>query len=153
MSESANERRLSAEEKHVLASVLDEIIPPSGDGRFPGAGQIGLVSYVEEALENTPELRSAVANGLSELDALARRRTAADFAALPREEKVQLLNEWSFVLPLTLHACAGYYQHPRVVAALGLEPRPPHPQGYEMEPNDLSLLDGVRRRPKLYREC
>ncbi len=30
--------------------------------------------------------------------------------------------------------------------------RPPHPKGYEMEPTDFSLLDGVRRRERLYRE-
>lgn len=78
---------------------------------------------------------------------------APHFAALARDDKVQLLNQWGFVLPLMVHVCAGYYQHARVVEALGLEARAPHPKGYEMEPNDLSLLDAVRRRPKLYREC
>ncbi|HUI24603.1 MAG TPA: hypothetical protein VL403_00860, partial [Candidatus Kryptonia bacterium] len=48
--------------------------------------------------------------------------------------------------------CAGYCQHARVVEALGLEARPPHPQGYQMEPNDLTLLDDVRRCPKRYRD-
>jgi hypothetical protein len=46
---------------------------------------------------------------------------------------------------------AGYYQDPRVVEALGLEPRPPFPKGYDMEPNELSLLDEVRQRPTLFR--
>jgi hypothetical protein len=45
---------------------------------------------------------------------------------------------------LALHAFTGYYQHPRVVESLGLEPRAPHPQGYQMAPNDLSLLEPVR---------
>ena len=53
---------------------------------------------------------------------------------------------------LTFVAYVGYYQHPRVVAALGLEHRPPHPKGHEMEASDLTLLDPVRRRGKLYRE-
>ena len=136
-----------------LASVLDEIIPPSADGKLPGAGQLGLAGYVVAALQRTPELGSMVAQGLSELDSLARNRHAPGFAALTREDKLQLLNEWGFVLPLTLHTFTGYYQHARVVEALGLEARPPHPKGYHMEPNDLSLLDAVRRRPKLYREC
>lgn len=94
-----------------------------------------------------------IAQGLSELDHQARRRNASSFAALSRGDKVQLLNEWGFVLPLSLHAFTGYYQHDRVVVALGLEARPPHPKGYEMKPNDLTLLDAVRRRPKLYRNC
>jgi hypothetical protein len=141
------------DQQRVLTSVLDEIIPPSADGRLPGAGQLGLAGYVIEAMQKTPELAAMVVQGLSDLDTQARGRKAASFAALSREAKLQLLNEWGFVLPLTLHTFTGYYQHPRVVEALGLEARAPHPKGYHMEPNDLSLLDAVRRRPKLYREC
>lgn len=152
MSETTNPR-FSEDEKRVLTSVLDEIIPPSDDGRLPGAGQIGLAQYIDEVLQKTPELRSMIAQGLSDLDNQARSRNAPSFAALSKEGKLQLLNEWGFVLPLTLHTFTGYYQHARVVEALGLEARAPHPTGYEMEPNDLSLLDAVRRRPKLYREC
>ncbi len=140
------------DQQRVLTSVLDEIIPPSDDGRMPGAGQLGLVGYIDAALQKTPEFRTMIVQGLADLDAQARGRGAPSFAALCREDKLQLLNEWGFVLPLTLHAYTGYYQHPRVIAALGLEPRPPHPEGYKMEPNDLTLLDVVRRRPKLYRD-
>jgi hypothetical protein len=75
------------------------------------------------------------------------------FVALARPDRQALLAEQPFVFPLMLHTFVGYYQTPRVVEALGLEARPPHPQGYAMEPNDLSLLDPVRRRPRLYREC
>ena len=46
----------------------------------------------------------------------------------------------------------GYYQNPAVVTALGLEPRPPHPDGYELEPGDLGLLADVRKSGKLYRD-
>ena len=143
----------STDHQRTLASVLDELIPPSADGRLPGAGQLGLAGYVIEALQKTPELAAMVAQGLSDLDDQARRRNVPGFAALAQADKVQLLTEWGFVLPLMVHVCAGYYQHARVVEGLGLEVRAPHPKGYEMEPNDLSLLDGVRRRPKLYREC
>jgi hypothetical protein len=153
MSDETNNRGFSADEERVLASVLDEIIPPSNDGRFPGAGELGLSSYIKEALQQTPELRSMIVQGLSDLDRLARGRNAPGFAALSREDKLQLLNEQAFVLPLTFHTYVGYYHNGRVLEALGLEPRPPHPKGYEMEANDLTLLDAVRRRPKLYREC
>jgi hypothetical protein len=54
---------------------------------------------------------------------------------------------------LVLHAYTGYYQQARVVEALGLEARPPHPEGYRMEPNDFALLERVRRRRRLYRQC
>jgi hypothetical protein len=151
MHEDTGNRTLAQDE--TLVAVLDEIIPPSDDGRFPGAGQIGLAGYLDEVLRNMPELRSMMVQGLSDLDDQARRRTATGFAALSRQDKLELLNQQGFMLPLTLHVYMGYYQHPRVVEALGLEARAPHPHGYQVEPNDLSLLDGVRRRPKLYREC
>ena len=153
MSDETNHPGFSADEQRTLASVLDELIPPSHDGKLPGAGQLGIAGYVEQALRKMPELKSMIAQGLADLDDLARSRNAADFAALSRADKVQLLNQQGFIFPLMFHAYAGYYQHARVVEALGLEARPPHPQGYHMEPNDLTLLDAVRRGPKRYREC
>ena len=87
MSQAANDSGFSEAQERALACVLDEIIPPSEDGRFPGAGELGLVSYVrKQALE-----------------------------------------------------------------ALGLEARPPFPEGHEIEPNDHSLLDPVRARGPVYR--
>jgi len=153
VSEDATDLKFSASAKQVLASVLDEIIPPSDDGRMPGAGQIGVADHVEQALQNLPDLRAMILRGLADLDALAHSRHARSFTALSRQDKVVLLNEQGFVFPLTFHAYVGYYQHARIAESLGLEPRPPHPTGYEMEPDDLTLLDTVRRRGRLYRPC
>jgi hypothetical protein len=153
MNEGSNDRRFSADEASTLASLLDEIIPPSGDGRLPGAGELGLGNYIEQALQQAPELRSMIVQGLAELDEVARRRHDQPFVALSQQEKVALLNEQGFLFPLLFHIYVGYYQNVRVVTALGLDPRPPHPKGYEMEPSDLTLLDAVRRRRKLYRDC
>jgi hypothetical protein len=153
MSDPKDVPAFSAADLRMLASVLDEIIPPRPDGRLPGAGQLGIADYIDAALRKVPEMKSMIVQGLADVDALARRRHGSGFAALSREEKVQLLNEQGFVLPLTFHAYTGYYQDARVVAALGLEARPPHPKGYHMEPTDLALLDPVRQRPKTYRNC
>jgi gluconate 2-dehydrogenase subunit 3-like protein len=148
----------SSDEARILASVLDEIIPPSDDGCLPGAGQLGLARHIDEVLQSTPELRSMIAQGLSVLDDLATKRYAQRFVELSKENKSAAMNalavsEHAFPPILLMHVYAGYYQNTRVVTALGLEARPPHPQGYHMEPNDLTLLDPVRGRPKLYREC
>jgi hypothetical protein len=153
MSDPTNTPAFSADELQLLSSVLDEIIPPSADGRLPGAGQLGLARHIDTALQKTPDLRSMIVQGLSDLDTLARSRKAMDFTALAKEDKVQLLNEQGFVLPLAFQTYIAYYQQPQVAAGLGLEPRPPHPEGYQMEANDLSLLDAVRQRRKGYREC
>lgn len=45
-----------------------------------------------------------------------------------------------------------YYRDDRVLQALGLEARAPFPLGHKVEQGDWSLLDPVRRRPKLWRD-
>jgi hypothetical protein len=44
-----------------------------------------------------------------------------------------------------------YYRDDRVMRLLGQEPRPPFPKGHVVEQGDWSLLDPVRRRPRMYR--
>ena len=157
MSEDERGPSLSPDEERTLTAVLDEIIPPSADGRFPGAGELGLVEHVEQTMQRTPELRPVVAQGLSAIREVAGRRDPEEFPALSRRDKLEVLNEVAarepgFIPSLVLHVYTGYYQNGRVLEALGLEPRPPHPEGYEVEPDDLTLLEPVRQRPKFYRE-
>ncbi len=49
-------------------------------------------------------------------------------------------------------AYTSYYVEDRVIAAIGMEPRPPHPKGFVMAPADTSLLDPVRARAPFYRK-
>jgi hypothetical protein len=154
VSEDTTDSGFSPHEARVLASVLDEIIPPSGDGRLPGAGELGLVRYIEQ---QASELRPTIVQGLSALDEHARGCGARDFAALSGEDKLEALNQVAAAQPaflpgLILQSYVGYYQNDRVLEGLGLEPRPPYPDGYKLEPTDLGLLDQVRRRTKLYRD-
>jgi len=139
-----------------LTSLLDTLVPPSADGRLPGAGALGLADHVAQAIVKAPELELTIAPGLAAADELARTRHGRAFAELSAEQRLAVLRALEASQPallptLTFHAYIGYYQHPRVIAALGMEPRPPHPQGYAMAPNDLSLLDPVRRRAPLHR--
>lgn len=140
--------------RRTFSAVLDELIP-ARDESLPGAGSLGVGSWVEARLGVATSL---VADGLTALDALARERKVAGFSELPVEQRAQLLREVAashpgFVESLLFHTYTGYYQNSRVVEALGLEPRPPHPQGYPLEAGDLGRLAAVRRRGKLYRDC
>jgi hypothetical protein len=143
----------TAQRERCLAGVLDEIVPP-GEGGLPGAGELGLASTIGQI----PELAELLEQGLSALDEVATRRGADDYAALPQPERLSALNEVAAAQPVFLpglmfQTYLAYYQHARVVEALGMPPRPPFPLGYEMQPSDLdSLLGQVRQRGKLYRE-
>lgn len=150
--------RFSDTETLALACVLDELVPGTPDGRLPPAGSLALHDHLARVLAGMPELRAMVVESLAALDALARRRHPGGLAGLSAGERREVLSELAaseHAVPpiLAIHAYTGYYQHPEVVAALGLEPRAPHPLGYQMEPNDLSLLDPVRRRAPLFRRC
>jgi hypothetical protein len=153
MSDAKGGPNFSPGEERALSSLLDEIIPPSRDGKLPGAGQLGLAGVLAE---RAPDLVPGIAQGLAALDALAGDRGATDFAALSPEDRVAVLNEHAtrepgFLPGLIFHTYVGYYEDGRVMEALGLEARPPHPLGYAVEPMDPALVDRVRRRPKMYR--
>ena len=106
-----------------------------------------------------PAVKEMVVQSLTATDDLARQRSGHRLNDLPHEERVAVLDqlaasEQAFPPVLVLHTYAGYYQHPRVLEALGLEPRPPHPAGYATIEGDLTLLDAVRQRARrMYREC
>jgi len=142
----------------LLSLVLDELIPPRPDGRLPGAGTLGVGAVVEHAAAGTPELGQMLSQGLAGLDDVARRSGAEGFAALSPTARVVALRDMEQAEPMFLStlltlACVGYYSAEPVVAELKGSARPPHPLGYELESDDLSLLDPVRARGKLYREC
>jgi len=155
MSDGSGGSGLSPEQQRALAGVLDVVIPPSEDGRLPGAGEAGIA---EGIWQNVPDLRAVIVQGLAALGDLAAARGAGVFAELSEQAKRDVLNELAATQPaflpgLIFQTYVSYYQNARVVEALGLEARPPHPAGYDLEEGDLTLLDAVRQRPKRYREC
>lgn len=156
MSSEKTEPAFTPEQREALAAVLDSIIPPSADGRMPGAGEVGVAAYVDAALRGMPELRAMFAESLAALESLARERRGRPLAELTSTEKAEVVAELAageHALPpvVMIHGFAGYYQQPRVLEALGLEARPPHPAGYPLENGDLELLEPVRRRGVRFR--
>ena len=143
-------------QRATLVAMLDALVPRSGDGRLPGAGELGLAAGIEEQLG---AMCAFTARGLDALEALARDRGARDFSALPVEQRAEVMTAHAaadpgFLPGLVFQVYSAYYQHPRVLAGLGLEPRPPHPKGYALEQPDLdTLLAPVRARAKQYRDA
>ncbi|MCC6848239.1 MAG: gluconate 2-dehydrogenase subunit 3 family protein [Deltaproteobacteria bacterium] len=144
---------LSADQRRALACVLDALVPPSPDGRLPGAGAAGVATHVERTLRTLPDLRAMVVDGLRDLDVQARAQHGRPFVACGEGERAALVAAQGFGYALVPHTYVGYYQQDAVLEAIGMEPRPPHPKGYTVAENDLSLLAPVKARSKRYREC
>ena len=146
---------LGRDDKATLMVVLDLIIPPSSDGRLPGASTYDVWAHV--CGNATAELIQLVADELQELQTLAKNRFGLPFADLELAVAEALVSESrterpNFLAALARHTAACYYQQDAVLEAIGMEARPPYPGGYDVHPGDLSLLEPVRARGKIYRD-
>jgi len=146
-------RMLNDERLQLLARVLDLVIPPSPDGGKPGAGELGLADQLAAGMADDAMMAAMIGAGLDKIEQLAGPDGLAKLDPSQRQSLLEKANEEvpGLVPFLTFRVYTLYYQDNRVLEALGLEPRPPHPVGYEMEPFDESLLAPVRGRAKLYR--
>lgn len=146
---------LTAAQLQTLDAVLNLIVPPSADGRMPGAAEVGVPAYLYiEAADALPVLGEE----LDELERRAHARYTRGYASLEQVERIALVEELraqtpGFMNRLAMETLACYYQHDRVFEGLGMETRPPYPKGYEVVQGDLSLLDPVRARGKIYRDA
>jgi len=146
---------LTSAQRATLDIVLDMIVPPSADGRMPGAAEVGVPAYL---YAEAPDALPVLCQELDELDRRSRERFARGFAALEQHERKSLIDamrarEPSFMSRLAMETLACYYQHDRVLEGLGMEARPPYPKGYQVVEGDLSLLEPVRARGKIYRDA
>lgn len=154
--DSAHDDGLAPGAGEPLAALLDELLPPRPEHELPGGGGLGLGDALLASLRAQPELAAAVAPGLAALAELLRERGAARLADLAAPARRALLDALAARAPALLPTLSflgfvAYYQEPRVLVALGREPRPPFPRGYELPPFDEALLAPVRRRAPFYR--
>lgn len=154
----ASDHPVPVAERAVLNRLLDLMIPASRDGLMPGAGALDL--FADRGRLDDAAI-AALREGLRGLDDLARQRHGAAFTELDEALAMPLVDEYrvnteGFFGLFVMQSAARYYQHDRVMVALGLEPRSPWPQGHEVRDGDWSLLDPVRDRAQahgnLYRE-
>ena len=146
---------LSPAQRDVLAIVLDLIVPASADGRRPSAADVDVLGYIRAA---EPGTLANLGAELDRLDAEAKERHGEGFASLDADVRQALVDdiraaEPSFMGTLAIQTVTCYYQDERVLEAIGVEARPPFPKGYEVPSGDLTLLDPVRKRGRVWREA
>jgi hypothetical protein len=141
---------LTDAERAALIAVATCMIPAGTARRLPGADDPAIFSDILKSLgRNTEAVRAA----LRALDTSA----GGAFADLDPARQMAVAEAFRAVQPAHAMALAtavaqSYYRDDRVMRAIGMEPRPPFPKGFDVEPGDWSLLEPVRRRGKVYRE-
>ncbi|MBI5946655.1 MAG: gluconate 2-dehydrogenase subunit 3 family protein [Chloroflexi bacterium] len=146
-----SDSRTPVSDEAFLDAVLDVVIPPGGDGRMPGAGTLGIESIVAAAVAVDAMLGPLVRAGLSAVQEAAVARDPNGFTALTPAARLEVVEAAAeshpfLMLGLVRYLYPAYYAHPRVLAAIGEPPRAPFPEGYEIEPTDPLLLEGLQRR-------
>jgi hypothetical protein len=145
-----------ASQQTLLNDVLNRLIPATDD--FPGAGDLGVASYVDTVVGRSAELKRLFAQGLTHIAMTSQALQGQEFIDLADDRKDTVLRQVETLHPvffeaLVQHTYSGYYSHPTVIRLLGLEARPPQPRGYHLEPLDLTLLDRVKQHGPLYRQA
>jgi hypothetical protein len=146
---------LSEGEQDLLREVLDRIIP-AGSG-LPAAGALGVGTQIEAALDDDPRKRRLVLEGLAQIERAAWREHDREFAALDATDQDAILqsaerDDAGFFDLLVYLTYRAYYSDSHVLAALGIETRPPQPEGHRLPTFRAELLDPVRARGPVYRK-
>jgi alkylhydroperoxidase family enzyme len=138
--------RLSEQELRDLRCLAALMIPVSEEYGVPGADDFSIFAVIVNSLGRDTD------------DARAVLRCIAGVAELPparRDEVVAALRATGGEALAILHRVVllCYYRDDRVMMALDMEPRPPFPRGHVLEQGDWTLLEKVRKRPKIWRDA
>ena len=141
-----------ADARAAMTLLLDLIVPASGDGRMPAAGQAGPLPGALAAGSGV-----GLPQVIDDLQRASQALFGCGLAALDDDQRRRLLDDWRAREPqtaqqLTLEVLAWYYQQDRVLEAIGLEARPPFPKGHVVEAGDWSLLQPVIGRGRVFRD-
>jgi hypothetical protein len=138
-----------------MDALLNLVIPPNASGTLAGAGTLGLSLAVAAGLEADPLLGPMVKGGVQAIWEAARSQHSEGLAGMTAEAGTKLLQTQVSANPFLMMALLrylypAYYQHPQVLSGLGEAPRPPFPEGFDVEATDAGLLEKLQARRRAY---
>lgn len=140
---------LTPEQISDLRLLAGTIIPESTSYGVPGADDELIFNDILRSMDRD---RGDVCRALAHLAELSG-GAFAEVAPERRDQVASALRETGGapLAALVRVVLFCYYRDDRVMRSLGLDPRPPFPQGHVVEQGDWSLLDPVRLRAPMYR--
>lgn len=141
-------------QRDLLSGVLNRLIPP--EGQLPGAGDLGLAGFLEEVIDQQPQLSRLFNDGLAQIEIAAGIRERPGFQALSDDEKDAALKEVEASHPkffdeLVRQTYNGYYTNPSIFQQIGYSERPTQGTSGSLELLDESLLEQQRQRKPFWR--
>ena len=144
----ASDHPLTNEQLEALKIIAEKMIPANEVYGVPSGGDERVFAEIKIAATREADI---LAQGLDELLEACEGNLADQSASV-----VQALVEGStvsrFAGTVVTAIVECYYRDSRVMTALGMEPRAPFPQGYDLPDGDWSMLDPVRARGPIWRE-
>jgi hypothetical protein len=134
-----------------IDALLDVLLPPAAAGDVPGAGALGLAPAVAASVRADRLLGPALEAGLQALREAALSQHAGGLPGMAPEAATKFVEARLSANPLLMmgllrHVYPAYYAHPLALAGIGEPPRPPFPEGFEVEATDPALLEELRAR-------
>ena len=145
---------MTSEQRQLLTGMMNRIIPEQGN--MPGAGDLGLASFVEKAISSDVVLRRQIIEGLVETEIAARKAAGVDFCGLDPDGQDSILRAMESTKPiffgeLVRQTYSGYYTNYRVFQSMDYAPPEPKPKGSPPELLDQKLLNKQRERVPFWR--
>ncbi len=136
-----------------MKALLELVIPPSASGDLPGAGALGLSQAVATALQADPMIGAMVEPGAQAVREAALSQHPEGLPGMAPQAGAKVVEAQLAAHPLLImgilrYLSPAYYQHPQVLEGIGEPPRPPFPEGYEVEATDTALLEKLQARRK-----
>ena len=140
---------MSSEQRQLLASILDCLIPSRPERDIPGAGEAGVADDLARVAAETPEFSALLVRLLARASDLATKMTPETVHELEKA----LPGEFMMLLTETYKR---YYARGSLRPHFGVGAHPVHPAGYAVERESSELLDRltepVRKRGSFYRD-
>jgi hypothetical protein len=141
----------SDEERRSLSALLDSVIPASEKLRMPSAANINFIVFGENR-----RLLTQVNELIKKINILSLEEYETHFYLLNVSQILHVIDlakskYFRLFHEVLTYVVTCYYQHVDVLEALGLN-QAPFPYGNNLNEGDLSLLEPVYERGKIYRE-
>lgn len=141
---------LSQPQQACLRSIVSCMIPASPKYGLPGADDPAIFDNLLASIRRDGD---ALRHILATVDREANGRLA-DLAPVERCALLARLRQErpGFFGIIEALASRAYYRNDMVLRSIRMEPQAPFPKGFDLPQGDLSLLDAVRHRGKIYRD-